>query len=185
MESMSQPVVLEKHVALVELEPVLALLREKGYLDTSFEGKEVHELAMRALSKEEALDEYDRTNNKPYINPDLEKYMPYKTTETENLVVMMMSLNKNTNCDEVLAEMDKLGVRPLTYEELIQYGIAHPSHQEQNEIIGLGSRYSLGDSLQGGVRVPVLFKNVAGNSLRADRLDYGFTKESRFPVVRK
>src|SRR3989344_8750424 len=70
-----------------ELEPVLARLREKGYLDTSFEGKEVHELEIQPLSKEEALELFHSRVGAigGYDYEDIEKDMPYTTPKSGRL----------------------------------------------------------------------------------------------------
>ncbi len=166
----------------LSLEETAALLKENGYLDTSFEGKEVHELVMRALSKEEAIDEYKKSGGETFVWNEMEMNMPYTIPNAENLYVMIMSFNKEIRSDEALAEMDKLGVRPLTYEELIQYGIAHPSHQEQKYFVGLGSKHPL----EGSMRAPTLNDDVGfGRRLKASPCDGVWRDNYRFLVVRK
>ncbi|MFZ2303478.1 MAG: hypothetical protein WAV98_01650 [Minisyncoccia bacterium] len=166
-----------------ELAETVARLKEAGYLDTSFEGKGVHELTMRPLSKEEALAEYRTSGGKTYIWDDLEKNMPYATPSPEKLDVMIIDFGKTIGSDEALAEMDALGVRPLTYEELIQYGIANPSHQKQDLFIGLGTKHTL----VGSPRTPVIGYDSRGRVLGANHWvdNWGAGNCCYFPVVRK
>jgi len=165
----------------LSLEETVALLNENGYLDASFEGKEVHKLVVKALSKEEAITEYKKSGGVPYISQDLESNMPYLTPNVENLDVMIMNFGKEIKSPEALTEMDRLGVRPLTYEELIQYGVTYPSHQQKNDLVGLGSKYTY----SGGPRTPVLL--MLANDRELDGKVWGLLWDSsyRFPVVRK
>ena len=160
----------------------LARIRDAGYLDTSFEGKEVHRLVIEPLTKEEALDRYKNSGGKTWVWNELEKKMPYTIPTAETLDVMIINFNKDIGSDEAIAEMDKLGVRPLTYEELIQYGIAHPEHQKQKIFVGLGSKHTL----DGNPRAPILGVNDDGErSLDAFHWGFGWVGRYRFPVVRK
>lgn len=157
-------------------------LKEAGYLDTSFEGKESHHLEMRSLTKEQSLDEYRNSGGETYVWDDLEKNMPYTTPKTETLDVMILNFGKNIGSDEALAEMDKLGVRPLTYEELIQYGITHPDHQMQNYLIGLGTKHGLDVA---GPCAPSLGFDGAVRRLDAGHWGGVWGGRFRFLVVRK
>lgn len=116
--------------AKVELAETIARVRDAGYLDTSFEGKETHSLTVRPLSKEEALEEY--RNSGGAISDALEEKIPYSIPKEATLDVIIMDFHKLIKGDEALVKMDELGVRPLTHEELIQYGIKYPSHQRTN-----------------------------------------------------
>jgi len=164
-----------------ELAPTLARVRDAGYLDTSFEGKETHHLAIEALPNEEAIERYKKSGGKTWVWDEMEKNMPYTTPKAENLDVMIMNFNKSIGSDEAIAEMDRLGVRPLTYEELIQYGIAHPAHQEQKVLIGLGSKHTLG----GNPRAPILSVLGVERDLDANHWGGDWDDRYRFPVVRK
>lgn len=165
----------------LSLEETIVLLEEKGYLDTSFEDKKVHSLTMRPLSKEEAIEEYKKSGSKTLVWDELEKNMPYITPKIEMLDVMVMKFNKLIGSDETIAQMDKLGVRPLTYEELIQYGIVHPAHQKQKTLIGLGSKHILA----GNLYTPCLRFDDVNRNLDAELLSGLYHDRYRFLVVRK
>lgn len=164
-----------------ELAKAIARLKEAGYLDTSFEGKESHRLEMRALSKEEAIEEYKNSGDKTWVWNELEKNMPYTTPKTETLDVMIMNFGENISYDDALAEMNKLDVRPLNYEELIQYGIVNPEHQKQKVLFGLSTKHTLG----GGSCAPSLAFDAGARRLGAGDWGYGVGVRSSFPVVRK
>lgn len=250
------------------LTETIARLKEKGYLDTSFEGKEIHELNILPLTKDEALAGYgansvmltgyiEEQSVWPYryktmmytesarnprgskwtlrdvdsrpIGPkgaidyryerkadelkkyhtgggvttwvwdEVEKKMPYTTPEAGVLDVMIMNFNKDIVLNDALVEMSILDVRPLTYEELIQYGIAHPSHQEKKVLAGLGSKHVLtgiskaegpGDTEQfvDQLSAPALLVGdaVYGRGLSAINLEETLNNDNvRFLVVRK
>ncbi|MBI5400517.1 MAG: hypothetical protein HZB12_00145 [Candidatus Yonathbacteria bacterium] len=161
--------------------PEFARIRDAGYLDTSFEGKETHRLTIEALSKEEAIARYKQSGGKTWVWDEIEKNMPYTTPKAKTLDVIMMNFGKNIKSDEAIAEMDKLGVRPLTAEELIQYGIANPSHQEKDLLVGLSSKHTLdGSPLAVILRVSVDRRDLVAGHWGGDWND-GY----RFPVVRK
>ncbi|KKT30774.1 MAG: hypothetical protein UW27_C0002G0106 [Parcubacteria group bacterium GW2011_GWA1_44_13] len=164
----------------LSLQETVALLKDKGYLDASFEGKEVHELAMRALSKEDALAEYKKSGDKAGAWDEFEN-MPYTIPKAENLDVMIMKFNKDVYGDDALAVMGALGVRPLTSEELIQYSIANPSHQEKKALVARVSN----PSLDGNPKALYLSAVLDGRSQRTKPWGGVWVEWTRFPVVRK
>lgn len=162
------------------LDTVLASLKEAGYLDTSFGGKETHSLTIRPLTKEQVLDEYKNSGG-TYDWYEFEKKMSYSTPKAEALDVMILNFNKDIADDEALAKMGKLGVRPLTNAELIQYGIAYPSHQKKKLLVGLGTKYIF----HSNPHAPLLWFNGIERMLSAERWGRVRGAGSRFPVVRK
>lgn len=162
------------------LNTALARLKEAGYLDTSFEGRETHPLIIRALTKEQALGEYKNSGG-TYDWYEFEKKMSYSTPKAEALDVMILNFNKGIANDEALAKMGKLGVRPLTNAELIQYGIAYPSHQKKKLLVGLGTKYIF----HSNPHSPLLWFNGIERMLSAERCGTGWGAGSRFPVVLK
>ncbi|OHA83824.1 MAG: hypothetical protein A2937_02000 [Candidatus Yonathbacteria bacterium RIFCSPLOWO2_01_FULL_47_33b] len=162
-------------------ERTLSFLRDRGYLDTSFEGKEIHHLVVESLSKKEAFDRYC-SSGRTSVWDGLEENMPYMTPEGTTLDVMIMKFNKVIGSDEAITEMATLGVRPLTYEELIQYGIAYPTHQEKDAFNGLGSKHTFEN---GNVLTPRLVLSGGYRVLCANSWDSDWSEWCRFPVVRK
>ncbi len=156
--------------------------REKAslsLLDTSFDGKESYRLEIRPLTKERAFAEYRNSGGETLVWDEMEKNMPYVVPEPEGLNVMILRFGRSIGDDKVLAEMDKLGVCPLTYEELIQYGIARPEHQRQRTLVGLGTKHAFGYCLY----APTLSFTDGTRTMIACCGDWG--DRYRFPVVRK
>lgn len=160
---------------------IITRLCTAGYLDTSFEGKEIHPLEIKPLTKDEALAAYHQSGGKTWIWDELEKNMPYTIPDAKHLDVMIVNFGKGISGDNAVAEMDNLGVRPLTYEELIQYGITNPEHQKQNYLVGLGSKHVL----DGDPCAPGLGWVVGGRLLSASHWGGDWGVGCRFPVVRK
>jgi hypothetical protein len=51
----------------------------------------------------------------------------------------LVHLNKGAMTDTVLIELDKQGLRPALYEELLAFAVTHPDLQKRYTIIALGS----------------------------------------------
>lgn len=166
----------------LSLEETIALLKDAGYLDTSFEGKETHPLAIRALSKEEALEEYKTSGGKAGVWDEFKINFPYTTPKAETLDVMMMNFGKEITRGEADTEMGKFGVRPLTYEEFVQFISVNPSFDEQNPLVALSDKHTG----NGAPRVAFArFSSETGRSLCAARHSDNWNANYRFPVVRK
>lgn len=188
-EQMPQQQQENEKVVSPELAETIARLNEAGYLDTSFEGKEVHELVIRPLSKEEALREFsEQVGTIGGYDENIEKDMPYTTPTPESLDVLILNFNKSLDIPNVyLEEMGTLGVRSLTNEEFIQYCLKYASRIKNNEAhiaLGSGEYFVNGES-----RFPILIKSYPEDdtSILTDmpvRIDY-HDKGCRFPVVRK
>ena len=161
----------------LSLEETVALLKDKGYLDTSFEGKEVHELAMRPLTEEQALNEYRNSGGEIRYSVIKENF-PYTMSKQENLDVMIMKFDRIIrDSDDIFVEMSNLGVRPLTYEELIQYVIANPSNEQL--LVALGSKHD-----HAAPRIWSMGRH--GDKRALDTVSWISRSEGdRFPVVRK
>lgn len=169
----------------IVLEQTIARLRALKYLDTSFEGKEVHRVIIEPLSKGEAFDRYCKLKHgrRPVVWGEVVRQMSYTIPEGKTLDVMIMKFNRDINNAEATAEMNALGVRPLSGEEIIQYGIVHPLHQKKKSFVGLGSIYA-GDFDRTPCRSLVLFMDW-GRQLALHWGVNGSHKSYRFPVVCK
>lgn len=159
---------------------ILDRVKASGYLDTSFDGKGVHTFRMEALSKEEALEKYKNSGGKTWIWDDLKNKMPYTTPEVIDKDVIILNFKKNISSEDAIQEMDKLGLRPMTYEELIQFASNNPEYQKQNILVALGSKHDFG----GGLQVPVVNWGVEDRDLSAGAWD-DWSNDYRFPSVRK
>ena len=59
--------------------------------------------------------------------------------ETREVTFQYVHMNRDASTEEVLAEMDKRGLRPVLYEELLAFAKAHPDEQRKYPIVALGS----------------------------------------------
>lgn len=160
---------------------VLDRVRASGYLDTSFDGREVHPLVIRSLTKEQALAEYRASGGETLIRDELEKNMPYTVPKAEKLGVMILNFGNDIGSYEAVAIADELGVRPLTYEWLTQYGITHPEHQKKKALVGLGTKHTLICP----PLTPVLSAYDVTRVLGSEVWRSNWNGRCRFPVVRK
>lgn len=162
-----------RHIAEEE---VLASLREKGYLDTFSDGMEVHQLTIRPLTREEAIDEIRKKAETDAVgwnlginNCVLDPEVPYITPKAENINVVIINKkidNGYTSKYYAVKEMNDAGLRPLTYEELIQYGLIytepkHPNGKNEERtktLIALGTEVVPGGVTGDIVHVPELPK---------------------------
>lgn len=77
---------------------------------------------------------YDWTNN------DItSKNFPTKRSGTAEVDIELIHFNRDMNTDEVLAELDKRGLRPAELHELLKLGEKYPDLQREFPIIALGS----------------------------------------------
>ena len=171
----------------LSLEETVSLLKDKGYLDTSFEGKEVHPLAMRALSREEAFAEYEKSGGRAWIAKDDFKSKSYTIPNLNNIDVVILKFNDiepyvGLATDQVLERMGSLGVRPLTFEETIQYGIAYPAHQEQYGLVSLDLFRSDSDISR---KFSVLSARGGQRDLSASVSAWDWTNDAHFLTARK
>lgn len=110
----------EKSSVSHELAETIARLRDAGYLDSSFEGKEVYPLVVRALSEEEAVEEYKKSGNK-FVYDGMKMSDLYEKPKEETLNVMIMTFSDTDDEEDdmgsrdVIGVMDNLGVSPVTY----------------------------------------------------------------------
>lgn len=169
--------------ALCQPPPLSAInrVRTSGYLDTSFDGREVHPLVIRPLTKEQALAEYRNSSENAIVWHELENNMPYMVPNEELLNVMILDFDSYTVFSDILAEMNNLSVRPLAYEHLIQYGVVYPKHQIQKTLIGLGTRHAF---FLSGLCAPSLGVNSYGERfLHRAKMNEFLNKKCCFPVV--
>ncbi len=100
--------------------------------------------------------------------------------ERTEVLFEYIHLGRSTSISRVLAEMDRRGLRPALYEELLGFAEQFPDEQRQFPIIAIGSRALIAHNS----RIPYLWCDESGRSLEqywiGDRLcDY-----CRFLAVR-
>ena len=153
-------------------------------IDLSFDGLEFHPLNLRPLTRDEAYAEYMSGPDNPEItrlNTRLNKQFTYTTPTPKNLNVYMMEFDSATlkSSDLIVAKMQEYGMRPLTYEEMLQHNIKNPTHQKQSLLIVLGTKKMFGSV----ARVPCAGWGGSRRILGAGDWDGGWDSDIRFPAV--
>lgn len=59
--------------------------------------------------------------------------------ETREVTFQYVHMNRGASTEEVLVEMDRCGLRPALFEELLAFAKAHPDEQRKYPIVVLGS----------------------------------------------
>lgn len=105
-----------------------------------------------------------------------------KRRKQKGAVIELIKFDKAMESDDVIAELDKMGLRPATIEELLAFGEMYPDVQREFPVVALGSVASIG----GHRRVPYLSRYGSGRDL--DLLLWWGSRWyalSRFAAVRK
>jgi hypothetical protein len=133
-----------------------------------------------------ALQSYkEADNNSPHYIWDEWINAPY-TKPKLPLEAIILSYNKDPNTressDKIVADMNKLNLRPATLEEMIALGITKPEFNKRSGtyLVGL-TKYSLG----GSSHVPILSWRGDKRGLDGGRWGSGWDGWGRFVCVRK
>jgi hypothetical protein len=111
----------------------------------------------QSLAEMIAAGHYDWTNSDITA-----EHFPIKGTGAVEVKTQLVHLNRHAMTREVMAELDRRGLRPATIEELLAFGAKYPDMQRQFEIIALGSCWVIPDDC---LNVPCLCKNDGGRGL--------------------
>ncbi|MBI1956993.1 MAG: hypothetical protein HYS44_00845 [Candidatus Niyogibacteria bacterium] len=118
-----------------------------------------------------------------WVNNDITaKRFPVKGEGVVNVEIQLVHLNCTMESDDILRELDTMGLRPATIEELLAFGAKYPDIQCEFPIVALGSvcRRVLGHR-----RVPCLGWNGAGRRLGLYWFGLRWSGGCRFAAVRK
>lgn len=123
-----------------------------------------------------------------YVNPDYKgkRFDPIercKAVSKENREVAFeyVHMDRDASTDEVLAEMDRKGLRPALYEELLGFAEKYPDEQRKYPIVALGSEANVG----GGRNVAYLWLDGDGRRLGLYWVGFDWRGRYRFLAVRK
>ena len=123
-----------------------------------------------------------------YVNPDYKgkRFDPIercKAVSKENREVAFeyVHMDRDASTDEVLAEMDRKGLRPALYEELLGFAEKYPDEQRKFPIVALGSEADV----RGDRHVAFLWSGDDGRSLGLSWVGLGWYDRYRFLAVRK
>ena len=117
------------------------------------------------------------------VNPDItsERFPIVGDEVRPNVVFTFVHLNRNATIDEVLAEMERLGLRPATFAELLAFSLKYGDLQRQFPIVALGSSVRV----SGYERFPVLRGYSLERRLFLRWDDSEWSGRCRFLAVRK
>ena len=83
-----------------------------------------------------------KTGNVDWRDLDInEKNFPLETCITKKVEFKLVSFKNGTSVDEILAELDRLDLRPATLRELVHIASVNPDLQRKFSIIALGSQW--------------------------------------------
>jgi hypothetical protein len=122
------------------------------------------------------------------LNPDYKgkRFDPIercKAVSKENREVAFeyVHMDRDASTDEVLAEMDRKGLRPALYEELLGFAEKYPDEQRKLPIVALGSEADV----DGNRSVACLWDDGNGRYLNLDWIGSDWLDSDRFLAVRK
>ncbi len=99
--------------------------------------------------------------------------------ENREVAFEYVHMDRDASTDEVLAEMDRRGLRPALYEELLGFAEKYPDEQRKFPIVALGSRATV------AVIVAYLWDHGLGWRLDLDWIDGRWSDGCRFLAVPK
>lgn len=103
------------------------------------------------------------------------------STENREVAFEYVHMDHDASIDEVLAEMDRKGLRPALYEELLGFAEKYPDEQRKYPIVALGSE----TNVSGGRFVACLWGVGLGRLFSLDWIDRVWLADCRFLAVRK
>jgi hypothetical protein len=117
-----------------------------------------------------------------YANSDItEKHFPVASGPTE-VSIELVHFDRVMTSDEILAELDRKGLRPATLPELLAFGVKYSEKQREFPIVALGSVWRGWVDLR---HVPYLWGDAGLRNLDLDWLGNWWDVHSRFAAVRK
>ncbi len=117
-----------------------------------------------------------------WVNSDItEKHFPV-TRGSQDVSVELVHFDREMTSDDVLAELDRRGLRPATLPELLAFGAKYPEKQREFPIVALASAWR---HWLGGRSVPFLSRNAEERDLGLSWLDSRWGALYRFAAVRK
>src|SRR5258706_2548056 len=101
-----------------------------------------------------SLEQLVKAGKYDWFNDDITgRNYPSSEKGTAQVLVYLVSFNRDINSEDVVKELDRQGLRPATLKELLALGASYPDLQRKDLIVALGSTWR--DS-GGDVRVPDL-----------------------------
>ena len=131
-----------------------------------------------------SLEEMITVGRYDWKNNDItEKRFPVKGEGVVDVDIQLVHFDRvMDSSDEVIRELDKMGLRPAKIEELLAFGVKFPDIQRQFPIVALGSVWRIAG---GGRYVPYLGGRGTGRYLGLYWFEGGWGGIYRFAAVRK
>lgn len=131
----------------------------------------------------QSLEEMIATGRYGTSNSDITaKHFPITGAGQVEVQLHLVHLNRVATTDEVLAELDRRGLRPATLPELLAFGAKYPDLQREFPIAALGSVWRFPD----GRRLVAALDNWSGGrGLDLHWLEGGWGEYCRFAAVSK
>lgn len=107
---------------------------------------------------------------------------PVNKRQSGGVVVCLIHFDKGMGSDEVIAELDAMGLRPAELPELLALGACCPNLQREYPIVALGSFWQ---RRVGRRYVPCLYRNGSDRDLDLYWYDLGWVLGCRFAAVSK
>ncbi len=126
-----------------------------------------------------AAGRYDWQNND--VNDKHFPIPPSKRVRQE-VAIKLVQFDSNMESEEVLRELDKMGLRPAELPELLAFGAAYPEKQREFPIVALGSVWHDWDGDRG---VACLYRDADKRNLDLDWWSGGWGSGGRFAAVSK
>ncbi len=155
---------------------------EGGIVDVEIEREKLKDLSTALTAYEDADD-----HSPSWIWEEWRKMKTYEAPQQQQFEAVILSYNADEatrqSSDAIVADMERMGLRPATIAELIALGITHPECNKQKDVylVGLGTKESLG----GFLHVPLLVFADGERFLNRDWWSDGWGGFFRFVCVRK
>src|SRR3989338_4311673 len=116
-----------------------------------------------------------------WVNSDIEKNFSVQGNGRVELDAELIHFNRSIGSDEALKELDRLGYRAGTAEELLAFGAANPEKQREFPIVALGTVRRVGSDR---LVLSLLFDRLS-RDLFLLWFDIDWSDDFRFLAVRK
>ncbi|MBI2039244.1 MAG: hypothetical protein HYT22_03130 [Candidatus Niyogibacteria bacterium] len=110
------------------------------------------------------------------------KHFPMKGEGSANVEIQLVHFNRVMESETVIRELDTMGLRPATLEELLAFGAKYPDIQREFPIVALGSVWRYASGFRS---VPFLGRSGAQRHLGLGWFEVRWDENYRFAAVRK
>lgn len=164
------------------LDPEADLTDREGVRGALKLGKLLPEKFTLEVDYDKSLEEMIAAGRYDWKNSDITAdRFPVKGKGKKKAEVELVHFNRDISSEDAIAEMDKLGLRPATIEELLAFGAANPDIQRKFPIVALGSVAEV----SGSRFVAYLRRVWSERSLSLGWFAFDWNPDCRFLAVRK